>query len=178
MAELAVPIAIGGAALGAVGSIAKGKEEAASAKFDAQQLRGQAGQYEEQAKQYEIQAQTERIAAADAEAKRRDGLISSLETIEAIRAGRGVGGVSPTGAGITEGVLASGEKDVRTERLNYLQKEEEALFGAKTSRFKAGQATQAAAMAERKAKSAVTASFFEAGSKIGSAALSFAKPGK
>lgn len=102
---------VAGTALSMVGARRKSQEEAATAEFEAEQLK--------------IQEQSNRIAASQAEAKRRNELVSSIETIQAIQAGRGVGLTSPTSVGIIGDVSASAERDIRAERLGYLTKAEQ-----------------------------------------------------
>ncbi|MCC6315352.1 MAG: hypothetical protein IT337_15215 [Thermomicrobiales bacterium] len=115
MAQAAVPVAIGatlvGTGISAYAARRKGQEEAAAAEFERQQLL--------------IQEQMTRIAATQAETRRREDLVSSIETIQAIAAGRGVGLASPTLGAAIESARAGTERDIRIERLNYLTKAEQ-----------------------------------------------------
>jgi ABC-type lipoprotein release transport system permease subunit len=145
MAQLAVPLAIGmtvaGGVTQAVGSVMAGREAAMSSEFEKQQL--------------EIQAQTAHIAADQAETKRRTELTSNLETIQAIRAGRGVGSSSPTGQAILTSGIDQQERDIATERFNYLQK--------------ADLSQRASELAGRKARTSLLAGYLGAASDILSA---------
>jgi len=105
MAALAL---IGGTALRAYGDIMRGQEESRSAQFEQQQL--------------QIQEQSYRTAAAQREAQRRRDLTSAFETIQAIRAGRGVGAGSPTGMAILENVIDTVERDISIEKANLLER--------------------------------------------------------
>lgn len=143
---------VGGSALSAAGSSMAGQETARAAEFERQQL--------------EIQSQAQRTAADQAEARRREELTSNLETIQAIRAGRGVGSNSPTGQAILTSAIEEQERDIGIERANYLAK-------ADISR-------RAAEMAGRKAKTSLLAGNLEAGATIlggiGKAASMFSYP--
>jgi hypothetical protein len=96
---------IAGGLTQAVGHSMAGVETARAAEFEAQQ--------------YEIQAQSQRTAADQMEARRREELTSSLETIQAIRAGRNVGANSPTGEAILTSAIEDIERDIAIERGNY-----------------------------------------------------------
>lgn len=95
---------VGGGIIKAQGAKMAGEETARAAEFERQQL--------------EIQAQTERTAADQAEAQRRRDLTSNLETIQALRAGRGVGASSPTGTAILTNEIAEQERNINIERAN------------------------------------------------------------
>jgi hypothetical protein len=123
--------AVGGSALSAAGSLMAGQEKSNAA---------------------EIQSQQQKTAAAQAEAQRRDELTSSLETISAIRAGRGVGSQSPTGLAIFDEITANAERDIGIEKSNYLTR--------------ADMSRQAAEMSGRKAKTALLAGYLGAGEAV------------
>lgn len=152
MAELAIAATVAGTALQGVGSVMAGREQSAAAQFEKQQL--------------DIQSKTAMIAADQAEAKRREELTSNIETIQAIRAGRGVGSNSPTGQAILSSAIDTQEADIATERFNYLQKSD-------LSR-------RAADMAGRKARTSLLAGYIGAGADIlggvGKAASIYAYP--
>jgi hypothetical protein len=118
--EIAVAGMVGGTALKAYGDIRKGQEEARSAEFEAQQLA--------------IQQETLRIASKQDETKRRNELTSSLETIQAIRAGRGVGAASPGGMALFDAITENAERDISTSKFNFAQKGEQARLLETTSR--------------------------------------------
>jgi hypothetical protein len=99
------------------------REQAAAANFEAEQKKRQ--------------EQETRIAADQAETKRRNELTASLQTISAIRSGRGVGQQSPTALAILGNSVDEGETDVRTERLAYLSKADQYRMGAEMDRRKA-----------------------------------------
>lgn len=129
---------VGGGVVQAIGANQSGVETARAAEFEKQQL--------------EIQAQTARTNADQAEARRREELTSNLETIQAIRAGRGVGSASPTGTAILGSTVDSQERDITAERVNYLTK-------ADLSR-------RAAELADRKARTSLLAGQLTAGAGI------------
>lgn len=131
-----------GGATSAFGSIMAGREQSRAADFERQQL--------------EIQAQTSLTAADQMEARRREELTSNLETIQAIRAGRGVGSNSPTGEAILTSAITDEESDIATERFNLRQKSD-------LSR-------RAAIMAGRKSRTSLLAGDLSAASSIFSAA--------
>jgi hypothetical protein len=97
-----------GSATSAYGSVRTGQEKYLDAQFEREQL--------------QIAAQQNKIAAAQAEAGRRQDLVSSLETIQAMRAGRNTGTYSPTGRAILANVVDDAESDIITERVNYMQR--------------------------------------------------------
>jgi hypothetical protein len=150
--ELAIAATVAGAATQAAGSIMAGREQSAAAQFEQQQL--------------DIQSKTAMIAADQAEAKRREELTSNLETIQAIRAGRGVGANSPTGEAILTSATDDAESDIATERFN--------------ARQKADLSSRAAEMAGRKARTSLLAGYVGAGadilSGVGKAASIYAYP--
>lgn len=135
-ATAAAPYALAaGTALTATSQIIQSREQSKAAAFEADQLRTQEQQY--------------RIAAAQDEARRRDELTSNLETIQAIRSGRGVGQASPTGTAILDSITADEERDIGISKLNYLQR-------ADMSRRLAG-------MSEGRARTSLLAGYLGAG---------------
>jgi hypothetical protein len=128
----------GGGALSAYGQSMQGREQARAAMFEKQQL--------------EVQAQQARTAADQSEARRREELTSNLETIQVIRGGRGVGTSSPTGQAIMTSTIEDQDREIATERLNYLQRADTARRGAE--------------MAERKARTSLLAGDLSAASTI------------
>lgn len=104
-------LAAGGAAIQGASSIFAGREQARQAKTQAAW----------QAQELKIQSEENKIAAAQDEAARRRELTYSLQTIEAIRAGRGTGSGSPTAATIQDDVTETASRDMRSSRLNFLR---------------------------------------------------------
>ena len=121
---IAIPLLIGSTAVGTATSVygqqMAGQEAKRSADFEAQQ-------YDRQAKAYMTQA------AQDEAARRRD-LESSLETIQVMRAGRGLSLDSPTGRAIVEGVTSRAEDDIHTSKANIFSKLSNAELAAGQSR--------------------------------------------
>ena len=126
MAELAIPAMIlstvGGTATSIVGQQVAGQEQARAAAMEAEG--------------YRAQEQALRTAAAQDEARRRDQLTSSLDTILAIRAGRSVGGGSPTETAILNDITEDSLDDIRTSRTNILQRAEQANMQSELSERK------------------------------------------
>jgi len=118
----AVTAAVGGG-LSAAGKVMAGREQYRAAQFESQQK--------------DREGEELRIAAAQTEARRREHLTSSLETIQAIRAGRGVGEGSPTGMASLEEITSDESRDIRTERYNYLSRIEQTRLASDMSRRKA-----------------------------------------
>jgi hypothetical protein len=141
MSEIAIAAAVIGGATSAAGSIMRGRAEAGSAQFQQQQL--------------QVQEERYRTAASEKEAQRRRDLTSSLETIQAVRAGRGVGEGSPTGMAILQNAIDSGERDISIERANF-------LTSADTAR-------RASIMAGQKASNSLLSGYFGAGESLASA---------
>lgn len=162
MAVLAIPALIASTALSATGSIMAGNEKARQANFESQQYQGQQ-------RQLQIQEQNTRTAADQAETRRREELTSNMETISAIRAGRGVGEASPTGMSIFSALIGNSERDINTERFNYLQK-------ADTTRIAAENAGIASSMAAGKAKYSLLAGYLGAGADIAKGIYTYASP--
>jgi hypothetical protein len=106
--ELALPALIIGAGTSAFSSLMAGGEKAAAAEFESQQ--------------YAQQAQAQRTAALQDETARRRDLASNLESIAAIRAGRGVGAGSPTAMAIYNSGIANSEDDIQASKANYAAK--------------------------------------------------------
>lgn len=160
MAALAIPALIGSTLLTAGGQVMQGQEQSRAAAFEEQQLLGQKTQLQHQ-------AENTRIAADQAEARRREDLVSNIEHIQSIRAGRGVGEASPTGMAILDSITGNVERDIGTERFNYLSK-------ADSSRMAADNAGLAASMSARKAKTSLLAGYLNAGSTIAGSAFKYA----
>lgn len=118
----AVTAAIGGG-ISAAGQVMAGREQSRAAMFEAQQK--------------DREGEELKIAAAQTEARRRENLTSSLETIMSIRAGRGVGEGSPTGMASLEEITSDESRDIRTERYNYLSRGEQTRLAASMSRRRA-----------------------------------------
>lgn len=107
-AELPIIGLIVGTAASAGSQIMMGGEQAKAAAFEQEQMK--------------IAASQTRTAAAQEETNRRNELTSSLETIEAIRSGRGLSGSSPGGMAVLEGVTNRAERDIGISKGNYAQK--------------------------------------------------------
>ena len=148
-ASAAAPYALAAStALSAGSQIMMGREQSKAAAFEAEQLRTQEQNY--------------RTAAAQDEAARRTELTNNLETIEAIRAGRGVGSASPTGQVIEQNVTAAEERDIGIAKLNYLQR--------------ADLARRAAILSEGRAKTSLLASYLGAGATVGEGVYRYGNP--
>jgi hypothetical protein len=98
MAELAIPALIGGTAASAGSQIMAGRRKVAAAEFEQQQ--------------YAAAGAGARTASLQDETARRRDLTSNLETIQAIRAGRGVGSASPTAMAIYNNTIDKSEDDI------------------------------------------------------------------
>lgn len=133
--EMAIAAVVAGGAMQATGSIMAGQEKARSALFEQNQL--------------QIQSQQAKTAADQSEANRRNALVSSLETIQAIRAGRGVGAASPTALAGIGGSIEETERNITAERSNYLTR--------------ADVSSRAASLAGTKAKTSLLAGYLGAG---------------
>lgn len=134
-----------GTAASAGSQIMQGQAQSDAARFEQQQLQSQQKQYE--------------TAAAQDETQRRNDLTSRLETISAIRAGRGVGSASPTGMAIFDNLIDRSETDINTSRTNILTK--------------ADNAGMEAGMAGNKASTSLLAGYLGAASTVGSAAFKY-----
>ena len=134
-----------GSATSAVGSIMSGREKSAAAQFESQQ--------------YQQQADAARTAAMQDETQRRRQLTSGLETIQALRAGRGVGATSPTAMAIYNTGVNQSEDDIQASRANYTQK--------------ADLASRAAYLSERRASSSLLAGYMGAASSIAGAGFKY-----
>lgn len=138
--EVAIPVAmaVGGSGLSAAGSIMQGRESSRAAAFEQQQL--------------ETQARMLRTAADQSEARRREETTSAIETIAALRAGRGVGSGSPTAMAIYDKVIEDSGRDIAIERVNYATR--------------ADLSDRAALMAQRKARYSLLAGDLQAGATL------------
>ncbi len=108
MAALAIPALVVGTAASAAGSLASAGQKSAAAEFEQQQ--------------YAEQAQAAKTASLQDEAARRRDLSSNLETIQAIRAGRGVGSGSPTAMAIYDSTITRSEDDIAASKANFAAK--------------------------------------------------------
>lgn len=133
-----------GTVLQATGQVMAAREQSRAAKFEQEQL--------------QRQEQNQRTAAAQAEARRREELTSQLGTIQAIRAGRGVAGGSPTGMAILTEVASDGTRDAQQASLNN-------LMAADSSRM-------SASMAGRKAQYTLLGGYLGAGATLAGGATS------
>jgi hypothetical protein len=138
MAAFAAAASLAGSGMQAYGSIMQGREQSRAAQMEADNLRIQQAQYS--------------IAAAKDEAKRRNDLTSSLEAIQAIRAGRNVGAGSPTGLAILDSAIEDSNRDVSSAKLNYATRSD--LAG------------RAALLSDRKAYTSILAGNLAAGEAI------------
>lgn len=145
-------MAVVGGGLNAAGTFLSAREQSRASAFEASQLDSQAAELDRQSQEY-------RIAGDQAEAKRRNELTSSLETIMAIRAGRGVGEASPTAMAIYDSTISDANSAVQTERYNYLSKAETARISANNARLSAG-------LARKRAKTSMLAGIIGAGADL------------
>jgi hypothetical protein len=158
--ELAIAGMVAGTALTATSQVMQGQARSEAAAFEQQQLIGQQ-------KQLQAQAENTRIAADQAETARRERLVANIESIQSIRAGRGVGEASPSGMAFLDSITDNTERDIGTERFNYLSK-------ADQSRMAAENAGLSATMAGRKAQTSLLAGYLDAGSTVASAGWKYA----
>ena len=143
---IAAGAAAAGAAVTAVSAVEQGQENARAAKFEQQQRKRQ----EEQA----------RTAALQAEADRRAQLNENVQTIQALRSGRGLGLFSPGGLRLIESEIDAEQSSILTERGNLLQTAESARLAG----LEAG----------RRRRSSLMAGYLgAAGATIGGAARSY-----
>lgn len=123
---LMIPLLIGGTAVGTATSVygqqMAGQEAKRSADFESAQLQKQSQAYQTQ--------------AAQDEANRRTDLESSLGTIQAIRAGRGVGLDSPTGQAIMTSTTDRAERDIDASKSNILGRASNAELAASETQRK------------------------------------------
>jgi hypothetical protein len=138
---LAMVALIGGTAASAGSQIMAGNEKSTAAQFEAQQ--------------YAQQAQAAKTASLQDETARRRDLTSNLETIQAIRAGRGVGSSSPTAMAIYNNTIDKSEEDIQASKANYAAK--------------ADLASRASILSERKASTSLLAGTLGAVSTIAGA---------
>jgi hypothetical protein len=177
IASLASSAAGAGASVYGATSGANNAEKAGAAQAgalkatkDAQLLAAseQSKAFEFEGAQGDLQSQRYRSAAAVDEAQRRTDLQSSLETIQTIRAGRGLDLDSPTGRAIAKGVTTTAESNILTSKNNYLLNSAQSELGAELSRRKArfallaGDASAKAIDAQIGAAGAVTQSQIDA----------------
>lgn len=158
---------------GAVLQAATARESAAA---QVMASREQADAQEFEGRQYDVQAKRIRSAGAVEEAARREDLQSSLETIQVMRAGRGVDLGSPTGRAIARGVTERAERDIMQSKTNYLMSGVDRELAGELARRKARYAVMvgehAAASGERIATAAERGGFrvAEAAERAGTAA--------
>jgi hypothetical protein len=145
MAQLALPALIIGTVASVGGQLAAGGQKAAAAEFEAQQ--------------YAQQAQAAKTAALQDETARRRDLTSNLETIQAIRAGRGVGSGSPTATAIYESTISRSEDDIAASKANYAAK--------------ADLASRASILSQKKASTSLLAANLGAAETVGSSIFKY-----
>jgi len=147
MSGLEVPtmMLIAGTAASAGGKLMAAGQQSASSEFESQQ--------------YAAQAQAAQTASIQEETQRRRDLTSSLETIQAIRAGRGVGSGSPTAMATFDNITNISEDNMQASKANYAAK--------------ADLASRASILSERKASTSMLAGYLGAASDVGSAAFKY-----
>jgi hypothetical protein len=148
MAALALPALIIGTAASAGSQLVAGGQKAAAAEFESQQ--------------YAEQAKAAKTAALQDETARRRDLNSNLETIQAIRAGRGVGSGSPTAMAIYDSTISRAEDDIFASKANYAAKADLASRASILSKKKASSSLLAANLG---AAETVASSAFKYGSR-------------
>lgn len=148
MAQLALPALIIGTAASAGSQLMAAGERSAAAEFEQQQ--------------YRQQAQAAKTAALQDETARRRDLDSNLQTIMAIRAGRGVGSGSPTAMAIYDNMIDKSEEDIAASKANYAAK--------------ADLASRASYLSGRKSGTSLIAGALGATSTIGSSIFSYNRP--
>jgi hypothetical protein len=126
---------------------------------DRRQGQAQKAALDYQAQQQRAQAEYTQIQGQQDAAGRRNALTSSLENMNAIIAGRGVGLASPTNAAITTGVVDRGERDIASAALGYQAKASQLTTGAQLS-------TQQGAFAETAGNLAAVSDIVGAGAGI------------
>lgn len=174
MAELAIPALIASTALTATSQVMAGNERSAAASFEAQQQRQRSAELAGQQTQLNAEAENTRIAADQAEASRREGLVANIESIQSLRAGRGVGEATPTGMAILDSLVGNTERNIGTERFNYLSKADKYRMAGETSARDSENALMAAGMSERKSKTSLLAGYLGAAGTVASAGFKYA----
>jgi len=149
MAEMAIAALVVGTAASAGSQLVAGGQKAAAAEFEAQQ--------------YKQQADAAKTAALQDETARRRDLTSNLETIQAIRAGRGVGSGSPTAMAIFDSTIGRSEDDIAASKANYAAK--------------ADLASRASYLSEKKASSTLLAANLGAAETVASSVFKYGKGG-
>lgn len=140
---LAIAALVGGTAASAGSQLMAAGQASAAADFESQQ--------------YAQQAQAAKTAAIQDETARRRDLTSNLETIQAIRSGRGVGSGSPTAMAIFDSGISKSEDDIAASKANYAAK--------------ADLASRASILSERKSSTSLLAGDLGAFSTVASAAF-------
>jgi hypothetical protein len=144
--EIALPLISTAVSAGATGYSMYSSSKAGAAQKEALGISGAAQQMaakeqsdalEFEARQQELQGKRIRSAAAADEAARRTDLESSLETIQAMRVGRGLDLDSPTGKAIMAGATDTAERNIMTSRGNYMISAAQSDLQAELSRRKA-----------------------------------------
>lgn len=138
------------------------QEQSAAQEFEAQQL--------------ELQGKRIRSAASEDEANRRTDLVSSLQTIDALRAGRNVELDSPTGRAITAGVTSRAEHNIIGARDNYLLQAANSDLSAELSRRKARYSLLAGDASAGAIDDQIAATYAGGIAKIAGIGSSFLKP--
>ena len=146
--EIALPMLIAGTAASAGSQMMAAGEKSAAAEFESQQLANQ--------------AQAAKTASMQEETARRRDLTSNLETIQSIRAGRGVGSGSPTAMAIYDNIINKSEEDIATSKANYASK--------------ADLASRASILTARKSSTSLLAGALGAAGTIASAGFRYSTP--
>lgn len=141
-----------GAGLTVAGALGKANAEV-------RQGQAQKAALQYQAQQQRAQAQYTGIQELQDESGRRNALTTSLESIQALMAGRGVGLASPTNVAINTGIVDRGERDISSAKLGYEAKKSQLTTGAQL-------AEQQGAFAEEAGKTSAVGSLIGAGSQI------------
>lgn len=140
MAMAAIPLVMAAVstAVSVYSSVKQGQAQSAALKAQQQQ---------QQQKEQQL-----RTAAMQDEAARREELVANMNTLDAIRAGRGLSGTSPTALVIKDDATDTASDNMRVSRLNILN-------GADSARQQAEQAGSAAS-------TALTTGYLNAGTSL------------
>jgi hypothetical protein len=142
---LAIAALVGGTAASAGSKLMAAGQQSAAADFESQQ--------------YAAQADAAKTASLQEETVRRRDLVSNLETIAAIRAGRGVGSGSPTAMAIYGNSIDRSEDDIATSKANYASKVD--------------LANRASILSDRKSSTSLLAGFLGAAGDIAGGAFKY-----
>jgi hypothetical protein len=175
MSGMEIPLAVAAVGSTAASTFASGSALGKSKQATLMAAQEQANAQEFEGRQLDLQGKRIRSAAAVDEASRREDLMSSLDTIDVLRVGRGLDPDSPTGRAIAKGVTERGERNIAQSKTNYLLQAANSEMQGELSRRKARYSMLAGEAGASAIDDQIMATYAGGVGKVAGIGMSFAK---